>query len=194
MENIQLKTIQDTEHSYHLIETADQRQDLISTLSNHLISTSDICFDTETTGLDAIQCELVGMSFSIKEHEGYYIPLPADRDQTVSILNEFKSLFEHEAITWIGQNIKYDMLVLKNYGFELQGKLWDTMLAHYCFEPEGKRSMDLLSAQYLQYEPVHIEELIGKKGKDQLSMRDADLEKMKYAVDRTCPCVDLPRR
>jgi DNA polymerase-1 len=124
------------------------------------------------------------MSFSIKEHEGYYIPLPSNRNETLSILSRFNGLFENETILWIGQNIKFDLLVLKNYGIEIKGKLFDTMLAHYCFEPEGKRSMDLLSEHYLQYKPVSIEELIGKKGKGQGTMRDVEIEKIKeYASE-----------
>jgi DNA polymerase-1 len=184
LESVVLHTIEDTPHEYHLVDSKQSRSDLIVKLSNYQIDSLEICFDTETTGLDANQCELVGMSFSIKAHEGYYVPLPVNREETVGILNEFSSFFDNEAITWIGQNLKFDMLVLKNYGFELKGKQWDTMLAHYCFEPEGKRSMDLLSEKYLKYKPVSIEELIGKKGKGQGNMRDVEAEKIKeYASE-----------
>lgn len=183
-EFINFKTIHEVEHYYKLIATSEERQTFIKTLNSQLSTLNELCFDTETTGLDANSCELVGMSFSIKAHEGFYIPLPENRDECISILNEFKILFDDESILWIGQNTKYDLLVLKNYGIEIKGKLFDTMLAHYCFEPEGKRSMDLLSENYLQYKPVSIEELIGKKGKGQGTMRDVEIEKIKeYASE-----------
>ncbi len=128
----------------------------------------EICFDTETTGIDANDAELVGLSFSIKPGEAYYIPCPPDQEQRQKIFFPiFEPLFNDKSKIWIGQNIKYDLLVLKWYDIELKGKIFDTMLAHYVIEPDGKRSMDLLSAKYLGYEPVHIEELIGKKGKTQ---------------------------
>jgi DNA polymerase-1 len=181
---VNYKTINDVEHVYQLVDDPNEQVALIAKLTDHLLSKSEICFDTETTGLDANTCELVGMSFSIKKHEGYYIPLPSDRNETLSILSRFNGLFENETILWIGQNIKFDLLVLKNYEIEIKGKLFDTMLAHYCFEPEGKRSMDLLSEHYLQYKPVSIEELIGKKGKGQGTMRDVEIEKIKeYASE-----------
>jgi DNA polymerase-1 len=178
------KTIHDVEHSYKLIATSEERLALISHLTSHISHLNEVCFDTETTGLDANTCELVGMSFAVKAHEAYYIPLSNNREECISVLNEFSDLFKNENIVWIGQNTKYDLLVLKNYGFELTGKLFDTMLAHYCFEPDGKRSMDMLSENYLQYKPVSIEELIGKKGKGQGTMRDVELEKIKeYAAE-----------
>jgi len=181
---VNYKTINDVEHVYQLVDDPNEQLELITKLSEHLKTKSEICFDTETTGIDANACELVGMSFSIKEHEGYYIPLPSDKNETLSILSRFNILFENENILWIGQNIKFDLLVLKNYEIEIKGKLFDTMLAHYCFEPEGKRSMDLLSEHYLQYKPVSIEELIGKKGKGQGTMRDVEIEKIKeYASE-----------
>lgn len=174
------KNIQNTPHQYELIEGADAIEALVKKLS----SEPEICFDTETTNLDANDAELVGLSFSTKSHTGYYVPCPADQIKTKSILNQFNPLFRNPAKTWVGQNIKYDLLILKWYGFELTGKLFDTMLAHYVIEPEGKRGMDLLSAKYLGYEPVHIEELIGKKGKNQGNMRDVELEKIKeYAAE-----------
>ena len=174
------KNIHNTKHIYHLIDDDRKIKELIETLQ----SQKEICFDSETTGLDANQAELVGLSFSFKEHEAYYIPCPPNRDSTLKILHQLNSLFSDATKTWIGQNIKYDMLVLKWYGIELKGNVYDTMLAHYVIEPEGKRSMDLLSAQYLQYEPVHIEELIGKKGKAQGNMRDVEVEKIKdYAAE-----------
>jgi DNA polymerase I len=169
------KNIHNTPHHYELVDTTDK----INTLVTALQGVREICFDTETTSLDANQAELVGLSFSIKPGTASYVPCPANRQQTLEILQLFSTLFSDSSKTWIGQNIKYDLLVLKNHGVELTGDIFDTMLAHYVIEPEGKRGMDQLSAQYLQYEPVHIEELIGKKGKQQGSMRDVETDKIK---------------
>lgn len=174
------KNITNTPHNYMLAETDAQ----ISALVKDLLSQKEICFDTETTGTDANNVELVGMSFSYKPTEGYYIPCPADQERTKQILALVQPLFDEPSITLIGQNIKYDLLVLKWYGVEPKGILFDTMLAHYLIEPEGRRNMDLLSAQYLGYEPIHIDELIGKKGKNQGTMRDVEIEKVKeYAAE-----------
>ena len=174
------KNIHNTSHVY----TAAEGTEAIAALISELQQQKEICFDTETTGIDANNVELVGMSFSWKPGEGWYVPCPADQAQTQKILEQFKPLFDNTAITWIGQNLKYDLLVLRWYGMELKGPVFDTMLAHYVIEPEGKRSMDLLSAQYLGYEPVHIEELIGKKGKNQGNMRDVAIDKIKdYAAE-----------
>ena len=174
------KNINNTPHNYILVQTNTEIRNLV----NQLISNSEVCFDTETTGIDANDAELVGLSFSIKPGEGYYIPCPPEREKAIAILNQFSELFNQPSITWIGQNIKYDMLMLKWYGFELKGNIFDTMLAHYVIEPDGKRSMDALSAKYLGYEPVHIDELIGKKGKGQGTMRDVEIEKIKdYAAE-----------
>ncbi|MBS1660261.1 MAG: DNA polymerase I, partial [Bacteroidetes bacterium] len=153
-------------------------------LIDKLLQQKEFCFDTETTGLDANDAELVGMSFSYQPGEAWYVPAPKDQEETKKMLELFRPLFDATEITWIGQNLKYDLLVLKWYGIEPKGKLFDTMLAHYVIEPEGKRGMDLLSAKYLGYEPVHIEELIGKKGKGQSNMRDVALEKITdYAAE-----------
>ncbi len=174
------KNIGNTTHQYFLIDTKEKRADLIQ----QLLQQTEFCFDTETTGTDANNVEIVGMSFSWKAGEGYYIPFAADWEESKTILHEFKIVFDEESKTIIGQNVKYDMLVLKWYGLELKGKIFDTMLAHYVIEPEGKRSMDMLSAQYLDYMPVSITELIGKKGKNQGSMRDVEMEKIKeYASE-----------
>ena len=174
------KNINNTEHNYILVQSAEEIKKLVDTL----LLEKEICFDTETTNIDANEAELVGLSFSFKKGEGYYIPCPADKIITQKILERFDPLFNNTDILWIGQNLKYDMLVLKWYNKELKGTIFDTMLAHYLIEPEGRRSMDLLSAQYLGYEPVHIDELIGKKGKTQATMRDVDVEKAKeYAAE-----------
>ncbi len=174
------KNIGNTPHEYHLLDTEAAIQNFVAAA----VLQKEICFDTETTGLDANDCELVGLSFAYKTGEAYYAPCPADQDDTKALLQLFKPLFDKEDITLIGQNVKYDLLVLKWYGIEPKGTVYDTMLAHYVIEPEGRRSMDLLSAQYLSYEPVHIEELIGKKGKGQGTMRDVEVEKIKeYAAE-----------
>jgi DNA polymerase-1 len=174
------KNINNTSHQYEAVVDEKAIKKLVAELKKH----DEICFDTETTGIDANNAELVGLSFSVKPGEAYYIPCPADQKKTKEILSHFEILFNDKKKIWIGQNLKYDMLVLKWYGLELAGKLFDTMLAHYVIEPDGKRSMDLLSAKYLGYEPVHIEELIGKKGKTQGNMRDVELDKIKdYAAE-----------
>jgi len=174
------KNIGNTPHHYLLVDN----DAAIKKLVKQLAAEKQICFDTETTGIDANDAELVGLSFSIKPGEGYYVPCPPDRDKTMAILGQFETLFSSPKITWIGQNLKYDMLILKWYGYELKGELFDTMLAHYVIEPDGKRGMDDLSEKFLGYEPVHIEELIGKKGKGQGNMRDVEPEKIKdYAAE-----------
>lgn len=174
------KNIENTPHEYHLSDTVEKQQELVNILLTH----AEICFDTETTGTDANNVELVGMSFSCKAGEAWYIPVPTGRENALAVLSIFKPVFDAADITFIGQNLKYDMLVLKWYDYEIKGKVFDTMLAHYLIEPEGRRSMDLLSAQYLQYAPVSIETLIGKKGKNQGNMRDVEIEKVKdYAAE-----------
>jgi len=174
------KNINNTPHNYILANT----DELINGLTDKLINHKEICFDTETTGIDANDAELVGLSFSVTPGEAYYVPCPADKEKCIALLNTFKPLFDDTTKTWVGQNLKYDMLMLKWYGFEFAGNIFDTMLAHYVIEPDGKRGMDALSAKYLGYEPVHIEELIGKKGKGQGTMRDVELEKIKdYAAE-----------
>jgi DNA polymerase-1 len=174
------KNIQNTPHQYRTI----QEEGAINSLVKELLEEKEICFDTETTGMDANDVELVGMSFSFKPGEAYYVPCPADQEATQKILKYFEPVFNKKEVLWIGQNLKYDMLVLKWYGYELKGETFDTMLAHYVIEPDGKRSMDLLSARFLGYEPVHIEELIGKKGKNQLNMRDVAIDKISdYAAE-----------
>jgi DNA polymerase-1 len=175
------KNINNTPHKYETVQDNAAIKKLVAELKKH----TEICFDTETTGIDANEAELVGLSFSINPGEAWYIPCPADQRKTKEILALFESLFNDKSKIWVGQNTKYDLLVLKWYDIELKGKIFDTMLAHYVIEPDGKRSMDQLSAKYLGYEPVHIEELIGKKGRTpQGNMRDVELEKIKeYAAE-----------
>ena len=174
------KNIHNTPHEYELVESEGEMKALVETLNKH----TEISFDTETTSVDANNAELVGLSFSVKLGSGWYVPVPANEKEAKRILANFSHLFADETKTWIGHNIKYDLLILKWYDVEIKGKLFDTMLAHYLIEPDGKSNMDWLSAKYLGYEPVHIEELIGKKGKNQLTMRDVEIEKVKeYAVE-----------
>jgi DNA polymerase-1 len=177
------KNIENTPHTYEMI-FGDQA---IDAFIKKVSAKKEICIDTETTGIDANNVQLVGLSFSNTTHTGYYLPVANDGDGTDGakyILEKLKPLFEDETITWIGQNLKYDFLVLKWYGVILKGKTFDTMLAHYVIEPEGRRSMDILSEQFLGYAPVSIENLIGKKGKNQGTMRDVPLDQItEYAAE-----------
>ncbi|MBA2562937.1 MAG: DNA polymerase I [Chitinophagaceae bacterium] len=183
------RNINNTPHQYYAVEGETAIKELIEKLEKE----KEISFDTETTNVDANNAELVGLSFCFKPGEGYYVPCPPDMEETRHLLHYFIELFSDESKIWIGQNLKYDLLVLKWYGIELKGKVFDTMLAHYVIESEGRRSMDLLSAQYLGYLPISIDELIGKKarltgkvgqGKGQGTMRDVELEKIKeYAAE-----------
>ena len=173
------KNSTNTPHQYKAIVGKEN----IMALVKELAAQKEICIDTETTGINANDVELVGLSFSYKKHEGFYVPIENEASAK-KILPLFDALFKNKDILWIGQNLKYDFLVLKWYGVELLGKTFDTMLAHYVIEPEGRRSMDLLSAQYLGYEPISITELIGKKGKNQGTMRDVPLEQItEYAAE-----------
>ena len=177
------KNIENTPHAYEMI-AGDQA---IDAFIKKISAKKEICIDTETTGIDANNVQLVGLSFSNATHTGYYLPVANDgdgADGAKNILKKLQPLFEDESITWIGQNLKYDFLVLKWYGVILKGKTFDTMLAHYVIEPEGRRSMDILSEQFLGYAPVGIETLIGKKGKNQGTMRDVPLEQItEYAAE-----------
>lgn len=162
-----LQELKDIPHSYHLVEEEKEILELISTLSNQ----ESCCFDTETTGLDPIVSELVGMSFAFKEGEAYYVPVPTDFDEAKKLIDKFRPFFENEKILKIGQNIKYDIIVLKKYDIHVRGKLFDTMIAHYLINPELRHNMDYMAETYLKYRTIHIDELIGAKGKNQLNMR-----------------------
>lgn len=168
------RNIHNTPHDYQLVDTEEKLEALLQELKKH----QEICFDTETTGIDANQAELVGLSFSVKTGTAWYVPCPTDAAQTQQLTNRFKPLFEDAEKNWVGQNSKYDLLLLKWLGVEVRGAIFDTMLAHYVIEPEGKHGMDALSEKYLGYEPIHIVDLIGKKGKNQGSMRDVEPERL----------------
>ena len=174
------KNINNTTHDYILMEGDAMMETLIATLE----ASKEFCFDTETTNVNANLAELVGLSFCVEAGKGYYVPCPAERAATEIILARFASLFANEKKLWIGQNIKYDLLVLKWYGISIKGEIFDTMLAQYVIEPDGKAGMDMMSVKYLGYEPVHITDLIGKKGKNQGNMRDVAMDVAKeYAVE-----------
>ncbi len=179
-EKINYETIETVKHNYKLIENSTQRAALIVELSK----LKQFCFDTETTGLDTMTAELVGLSFSWEATEACYVPIPAEQTEAQLIIDEFKTLFANELIGKTGQNIKYDMNVLKNYGVAINGILFDTMIAHYLLQPDMRHGMDALAGSYLNYAPVSIETLIGKRGKNQISMRDVAVEKiMSYAAE-----------
>jgi DNA polymerase-1 len=174
------RTIKDTPHNYELTDTPEKIQSLIELLSSQKL----FCFDTETTGVDANNAELVGLSFSIKNNEGYYVPVPASQDQARNIVNAFRPLFENESIIKVAQNLKFDMAILHWYDVEVKGKVFDTMIAHFLIQPDMRHNMDVMSETYLNYSPVSIEELIGKRGKDQISMRDVPLPAIaEYAAE-----------
>ena len=167
-------------HDYYLIEGPEQRAELIE----YLMAQDEICFDTETTDVDAVDAEIVGLSFAYRAKEAYYVPCPPRFEEAKAVLEEFKGVFESEKIMKIAQNLKYDMTILGNYGIDIKGTLYDTMLAHYIIEPEQRHGMDYLASNYLNYEPVSIETLIGAKGKKQGNMRDVPLETIKeYAAE-----------
>lgn len=167
-------TIANTVHHYYKIDTADLRKRLINLLEKQ----EEFCFDTETTGIDAHTAELVGLAISTYPKEAYYVPFGDNQEDAKAILQEFKHIFENSNIQKIGQNLKYDIIILKKYGIEVKGKIFDTMLAHYLLEPTQRHNMDVLAENYLHYSPVKIETLIGKKGKNQQSMRDVSVDKV----------------
>ena len=167
---IQGKNIENTEHTYKMVTSQDDIDGLIKLLK----FSKSFCFDTETTGIDPLRAELVGIAFSVKAGEAYYVPVPEDKDEIMKITYQFKEVLEDPKLQKIGQNLKYDIKVLKKYGIEVKDNLFDTMLAHYLIEPERRHNMDSLAENFLGYSPVSIETLIGKKGKNQKSMRDID--------------------
>ena len=178
--NEPMESIKTVKHEYHFVETKEDAEALCAKLE----SCKELSLDTETTSTNAIDAELVGLSFSIEEHEAWYVAIPSQREQAQEMLNVFKPLYENEAILKVGQNIKYDYEVLRNYGIDIQGKMFDTMLAHYVYQPELRHNMDYMAETLLHYETVHIEELIGPKGKNQKNMRDLDPKEVyEYAAE-----------
>ena len=174
------QTITDINPDYKLVDTKEARAELIA----YLKTSKTISFDTETTGLDPHMCDMVGMSFAIKDKEAFYVPVPLIPEDARAIVQEFKEVMEDESIEKLAQNIKFDMQIFENYDVKVKGQLFDTMLAHYIFEPEMRHNMDLLSRRYLQYDPISIETLIGKKGKNQITMADIPAEAIKdYAAE-----------
>jgi DNA polymerase-1 len=173
-------TLENTTHFYQIIQG-----DLpVKLLLQNLLNQTSVCFDTETTGIDALNAELVGMSFSFEKGKGFYVPFPENQEEAQTLIEKFRPFFENESIEKIGQNIKYDLKILSNYNIQVKGKLFDTMIAHYLINPDMRHNMDILSETYLKYAPKSIETLIGKKGKNQLSMRDVPLEDIKeYATE-----------
>ena len=161
-------SLKDLKYSYHLIDKEEDIPSLTAVLKN----AQTVCFDTETTGTDPIEAELVGISFSIEENSAYYVHVPREREAAQKIVDSLKEIFENEATTKVGQNMKYDIIVLSNYGVEVKGKLFDTMIAHYVLQPELYHSMDYMAETYLNYETIKIESLIGPRGKGQKNMRD----------------------
>ncbi len=163
-------TLKSVPHDYQLVDTEEQQM----LIRDFLLSSSELSLDTETTSTDAIEAELVGLSFAVEEGKAFYVPVPADRDEAQRVVDIFKPLYENPSILKIGQNIKYDYEVLRHYGVDIQGPMWDTMLAHYIIQPELRHGMDEMAETLLGYQTIHIEELIGPKGKGQKNMRDLD--------------------
>lgn len=179
-ENSKLETLDSLHCKYYLIDSEDKRSDLVQ----KLLTSEILSLDTETTGTEPMEAELVGMSFSIAENEAFYVPVPSEWSEALKIVNEFRPVFENEKSLKVGQNIKYDMIVLQNYGVEVKGALFDTMIAHYVLQPELRHGMDYLAEIYLHYQTIPIDELIGPKGKNQKNMRDlAPEEVYRYACE-----------
>ena len=172
--------LENTEHFYQIVQG-----DLgIKLFLQNLLNQKSVCFDTETTGLNALHSELVGIAFSYEKGKGFYVPFPENREEAQNLIEKLRPFFENEEIEKVGQNLKYDIKILNNYGISVKGKLFDTMIAHYLINPDMRHNMDVLSETYLKYSPKSIETLIGKKGKNQKSMRDISVEEVKeYAVE-----------
>jgi DNA polymerase I len=178
------KTIVTEKAKYHHVSNEEERNALL----NVLLQQKSVCFDTETTNIEALEAELVGIAFSFQEREAFYVSCPADQNKTQEIVDFFKAFFENESIEKVGHNLKYDLQVMANYGIEVKGPLFDTMIAHYLIQPESKQSMDFLAEYYLKYKAISIEDLIGKKGKNQGNMRDLNPEEV---VDYACEDADI---
>ena len=162
------ETLKTVEHEYKLIENEGEMREICDFFRTKEI----LCLDTETTSTQPVDAELVGLSFAVEEHKAFYVPIPANREEALRIVNIFKPLYEDDKILKIGQNLKYDLEVLRNYNIRLKGLMWDTMIAHYLIQPELRHNMDYMAEAYLNYQTIHIDELIGPRGKNQRSMRD----------------------
>ena len=167
-ENSSFESLKTVQHDYKLVEN---EADLLK-LRDYFLTNEILSLDTETTSTSPIDAELVGLSFAVKEFEAFYVPIPAKREEALRIVNIFKDVYENEQILKIGQNLKYDLEVLRNYEIHLAGPMWDTMIAHYLIQPELHHNMDYMAEIYLNYQTIHIDELIGPKGKNQKSMRE----------------------
>ena len=179
-ENLKISSLKSTPHEYHLVDNEDEMRKICS----KFLSAKILSLDTETTSTNPIEAELVGLSFAVKEHEAFYVPVPANRDEAQKVVEIFRPVYEEESILKVGQNLKYDLEVLRNYGITLKGKMWDTMIAHYLIQPELRHNMDYMVEIYLDYQTIHIDELIGPKGKNQRSMRDLPPERVyEYAAE-----------
>ncbi len=183
-EQLPYETIETAKHNYQLVNTPEGRGELLKALEKQ----KEFCFDTETTGVDAVEAQVVGISISFAKGEAYYVSTPLDFDQAKAILSEFKSVLEDTSMLKVGQNVKYDVLVLRKYDIEVQGPIFDTMLAHYLIDPESKHGMDALAERYLNYSPVSITKLIGPKGKNQKNMADLAPEEV---CDYACEDADI---
>ena len=161
-------TLKTVNHEYKLVDNEEE----MAKLRDYFLTNEIVCLDTETTSTSAIEAELVGLSFAVKEFEAFYVPIPAEREKALQIVNIFKEVYENPKILKVGQNLKYDLEVLRNYNVQLQGPMWDTMIAHYLIQPELRHNMDYMAEIYLHYKTIHIDELIGPRGKNQRSMRD----------------------
>lgn len=183
-DNDEIKTIEDVEQNYEFIDSKEKREKLL----DELMKQKSVCFDTETSSLEARNADLIGIAFSYKKGEAAYVPFPEDFEETKKQLKEFEAFFSSPKIEKVAHNLKYDEQVINRYGFKIEGPVFDTMIAHYLLTPEGKHGMDVLSEYYLKYRPIPIENLIGKKGKNQKSMREID---QKEIVDYACEDADI---
>lgn len=190
-ENQSFESIKTTKHDYKLVENEED----VSKLRDYFLTNEILSLDTETTSTNPIDAELVGLSFAVKESEAFYVPIPANREEALRIVNIFKEVYENPDILKIGQNLKYDLEVLHNYGIELKGKMWDTMIAHYLIQPELRHGIDYMAETILKYQKIHTEELLGKRGKNQLNMRDLPPKRVyEYACEDADIALQLKNR
>ena len=179
-ENLKISSLKTTPHDYQLIDNEEEMKKIVE----KFLSGKILVLDTETTSTSPINAELVGLSFAVEEHQAFYVPVPANRDEAQHVVEIFRPVYENGSILKVGQNLKYDLEVLRNYGIVLQGPMWDTMIAHYLIQPELRHNMDYMAEIYLNYQTIHIDELIGPKGKNQRSMRDLTPQQVyEYAAE-----------